>query len=138
MQVLRQSYVYGFLQMQDAIARKAGLSGTDHRYLTVLMQEGEMTAGRLSDLTGLTTGAVTGLVDRLEKKKLVKRQFAKSDRRKVIIEPNIKNINALLAPFKKDFERKLTRISSALSMKEIRTIENYFFESIKIMNEMRS
>jgi DNA-binding MarR family transcriptional regulator len=39
-----------------------------------------MTAGELSNLTGLTTGAVTGLIDRLEKKKLVKRQFAEDDR----------------------------------------------------------
>jgi DNA-binding MarR family transcriptional regulator len=42
-----------------------------------------MTAGELSKMTGLTTGAVTGLIDRLEKKKLIQRQFDKDDRRKV-------------------------------------------------------
>ena len=44
-----------------------------------------MVAGELTTLTGLMTGAVTGLVDRFETKKLVSRQFAQGDRRKVII-----------------------------------------------------
>src|SRR6185436_16887486 len=74
--------------MHEAIARQAGLTGTDHKYLGFILQKGEMTAGELSNATGLTTGAVTGLIDRLEKKKLVKRQFDKNDRRKVIIVPN--------------------------------------------------
>ena len=74
--------------MHEAVGRKAGLSGTDHKYLGFLMQNGQMTAGELSNLTGLTTGAITGLIDRFEKKRLVKRQFAEDDRRKVIIEPN--------------------------------------------------
>src|SRR5258706_16013736 len=84
--------------MHEAIARKAGLSGTDHKYLGLLIEKGEITAGELSRLTGLTTGAVTGLIDRLEKKKLVKRQFDKEDRRKVIIVPNTQNVMKLLEP----------------------------------------
>src|SRR4051794_19089751 len=71
--------------MHEAIAGKAGLSGTDHKYVGILMRDGAMTAGELSKLTGLTTGAVTGLIDRLELKKLVKRQFDKEDRRKILI-----------------------------------------------------
>src|ERR1700742_3676584 len=89
---LNQLHSYTSLQMHETIARKAGLSGTDHKYLGFLIVKGQMTAGELSKLTGLTTGAVTGLIDRFEKKKLVKRQFAREDRRKVIIDPNIKKI----------------------------------------------
>src|SRR5215207_891724 len=89
---LSQLYAFTSIQMHEAVARKAGLSGTDHKYLGFLIEKGQMTAGELSTLTGLTTGAVTGLIDRLEKKKLVKRQFAEDDRRKVIIEPNTNNI----------------------------------------------
>src|ERR1700755_270967 len=89
---LVQHYAYTSIQMHEAIARKAGISGTDHKYLGFLIQNGQMTAGELSTLTGLTTGAVTGLIDRFEKKKLVKRQFAENDRRKVFIEPDSKKI----------------------------------------------
>src|ERR1700712_4297881 len=74
--------------MYEAIAQKAGLTGTDHKYLSILLQNGAMTAGHLSKLTGLTTGAITGLVDRLERKKLVKREFNEDNRRKVIIVPD--------------------------------------------------
>src|SRR5689334_16397083 len=87
---LSQQYAYTSIQMHETIGRKAGFSGTDHKYLGFFLQKGAMTAGELATLTGLTTGAVTGLIDRFEKKKLVKRQFAKDDRRKVIIEPDSK------------------------------------------------
>ena len=132
---LSQQYSYTSIQMHEAIARKAGLSGTDHKYLGFLIQKGQMSAGELSNLTGLTTGAVTGLIDRLEKKKLVKRQFAKDDRRKVIIEPNTKNIMAVLVPLYKEFRTKSEKLIASFSNKEIKIIENYFLKANEIMNE---
>jgi len=130
---LTQQYAYTSIQMHEAIARKAGLSGTDHKYLGFLIEKGQMTAGELSNLTGLTTGAVTGLIDRFEKKKLVKRQFAKDDRRKVFIEPNTENIMALLAPLYKEFRNKSEKLTASFSNKEIKIIETYFLEAIEIM-----
>lgn len=94
-----------------------------------------MTAGELSNVTGLTTGAVTGLIDRFEKKKLVKRRFAEDDRRKVIIEPNTKNIMAIFAPLYKDFRSKSEKLTASFSTKEIKVIEAYFLKAIEIMNE---
>lgn len=132
---LSQSYAYTSIQMHEAVARKAGLSGTDHKYLGFLMQKGQMTAGELSNLTGLTTGAVTGLIDRLEKKKLVKRQFAEDDRRKVIIEPNTENIMKLLVPLYKEFRSKSEELIASFSSKELKVIETYFSKAIEIMNE---
>jgi DNA-binding MarR family transcriptional regulator len=123
--------------MHEAIARKAGLSGTDHKFLGLIIQNGEMTAGELSKLTGLTTGAVTGLIDRLEKKKLVKRQFDKDDRRKVKIAINQQNTMKLLEPLFKDLQEKTIKLISTFSEDEIRTIENYFISAIKIMNETK-
>lgn len=122
--------------MHEAIARKAGLSGTDHKYLGLIIQHGEMTAGEISKITGLTTGAVTGLIDRLEKKKLVKRQFSKSDRRKVIIVPNHQNSIKLLGPLFIELQEKTAQLISTLSDSEIQTIENYFIRAVKIMTEI--
>lgn len=132
---LSQQYAYTSIQMHEAIARKAGLPGTDHKYLGFLLQKGQMTAGELSNLTGLTTGAVTGLIDRFEKKKLVKRQFAENDRRKVIIVPNTKNITALLVPLYKEFRSKSEKLIASFSDKEIKIMEAYFLKAIEIMNE---
>jgi DNA-binding MarR family transcriptional regulator len=99
------------------------------------MEKGQMTAGELSNLTGLTTGAVTGLIDRFEKKKLVKRRFAEDDRRKVIIEPNTKNIMTLFVPLYKEFRSKSEKLTASFSQKEIKVIETYFLKAIEIMNE---
>lgn len=132
---LSQLYAYTSLQMHEAIARKAGLTGTDHKYLGFLIEKGQMTAGELSVLTGLTTGAVTGLIDRFEKKKLVKRQYAEDDRRKVIIEPNTENIMALLTPLYKEYRIKSEKLTATFSDKETKVIETYFLKAIEIMNE---
>ncbi|MGF7229819.1 MAG: MarR family winged helix-turn-helix transcriptional regulator, partial [Arachidicoccus sp.] len=96
--------------MHETIARKAGLSGTDHKYLGLLIQKGEMTAGEFSKITGLTTGAATGLIDRLEKKKLLKRQFVKDDRRKVINVPNTQNAMKLYGPLFADLQEKSIKL----------------------------
>ncbi|HTF29997.1 MAG TPA: MarR family transcriptional regulator [Flavitalea sp.] len=132
---LSQLYAYTSLQMHEAIGRKAGLSGTDHKYLGFLIEKGQMTAGELSNLTGLTTGAVTGLIDRFEKKKLVKRQFAEDDRRKVIIVPNTENIMTLFVPLYKEFRNKSEKLTASFSDKEIKIIETYLSKAIEIMNE---
>src|SRR5262245_11715053 len=116
---LIQLYSYTSIQMHEAVARKAGLTGTDHKYLGFLIQKGQMTAGELSNLTGLTTGAVTGLIDRFEKKKLVKRRFAEADRRKVIIEPNTNKIMALFEPLYKEFRNETDKLTASFSIEEI-------------------
>jgi len=132
---LVQQYAYTSIGMHEAVARKAGFSGTDHRYLGFLIEKGQMTAGELSNLTGLTTGAVTGLIDRFEKKNLVKRRFDKEDRRKVIIEPNIKNMMALFEPLYKEFRARSEKLTASFSEKEVAVIKNYLTQAIEIMNE---
>jgi DNA-binding MarR family transcriptional regulator len=135
---LTQQYAYSSIQMHEAIARKAGVSGTDHKYLGFLLVKGQMTAGELSGLTGLTTGAVTGLIDRFEKQKLVKRQFAEEDRRKVIIKPNTEKIMALFEPLYKEFRKDSEKLTASFSNKDIKVIEAYFLKAIEIMNAATS
>src|SRR6201993_754999 len=68
-----------------AVAERAGISSSDMDCMDFLNLEGRMTAGRLAELTGLTTGAITGVVDRMEKAGLVRRERDAEDRRKVYI-----------------------------------------------------
>lgn len=135
MRKLSQHYAFASIQMHETIGRKAGLTGTDHKYLGFLMQKGQMTAGELATLTGLTTGAVTGLIDRFEKKQLVKREFAKEDRRKVFIVPNTKKIMALLEPLYKEFRVKSQQLIASFSEKELKIIEAYLLQAIEIAEE---
>lgn len=132
---LNQHFQFTSIQMHEAIGRKEGFSGSDHKYLGFFIEKGAMTAGELSNLTGLTTGAVTGLIDRFEEKKLVKRQFDEDDRRKVIIVPDNEKIMALFVPLYKDYRAKTEELIASFSNEEIEIIETYFSKSIEIMNE---
>lgn len=122
--------------MHEAISRKAGLSGTDHKYLGLLIENGPMTAGELSQRTGLTGGAITGLIDRLEKKKLAKREFDKGDRRKVFIVANEANAIKLLTPLFKELQQKTTKLLSSYSDTELEIIKKYMLEATRVMNDV--
>jgi len=71
----------------QTVAIRIGLSESDVEALEVLVDAGAATAGRLAELMGLTTGAVTRLIDRLEQAGYVRRVPDPADRRRVIVEP---------------------------------------------------
>jgi DNA-binding MarR family transcriptional regulator len=122
--------------MHEAIARNAGLTGIDHKYLSIILQNGTLTAGKLSELTGLTTGAVTGLIDRLEKQQLVKREFDKADRRKILIVPNLAKANKLFESSHLDLKEKVENLILTFSKDEIQVIERYLISTIGIMTQI--
>ena len=72
----------------EAVADALGLNRTDFRCLDILDQEGgRVPAGRLAGLMGLTTGATTAMIDRLEEAGFAVRTRDPSDRRRVYVEP---------------------------------------------------
>ncbi len=73
------------LMLQYAIAEKMNLNPSDAECIDFLMEMGPSTAGDLAKVTRLTTGAITSVIDRLEKAGFVKRQNDPNDRRKVVI-----------------------------------------------------
>ncbi len=75
------------IMFHNAVGEHMGLSATEYKAADIIRRFGPMTAGELAGQTGLTTGAVTGLVDRLEKEGYVRREHDKDDRRRVIIKP---------------------------------------------------
>ncbi len=72
--------------LSQIIADKVGLSPSDLECLGFLDDAGPMTAGHLGELTGLTSGAVTRMIDRLERARHVRRRGDPDDRRKVLVE----------------------------------------------------
>ncbi|WP_437315852.1 MarR family transcriptional regulator [Sorangium sp. So ce185] len=70
-----------------AAADRFGLNRTDARCVAYLMTRGPMTIGELGDASGLTPGALTFVVDRLEQAGYVQRARDPDDRRRVKVEP---------------------------------------------------
>jgi DNA-binding MarR family transcriptional regulator len=70
----------------QTVAVRFGLSESDIETLEQLIDMGATTAGKLSEITGLTSGAVTRVIDRLEQAGYVRRVPDPADRRRVIVE----------------------------------------------------
>jgi DNA-binding MarR family transcriptional regulator len=85
--------------ISQAIAERVGMHQTDIETMDLLNTLGPMTAGELSERTGLTSGATTRLIDRLERVGYVRRCADTKDRRCVIIEPMPENMGKLAAFF---------------------------------------
>jgi DNA-binding MarR family transcriptional regulator len=75
------------VMFHQTASMRMGLNPTDGKCLSVLRETGALTAGDLAELIGLTTGAVTGVIDRLEQRGFVRRVADPHDRRRVIVEP---------------------------------------------------
>jgi DNA-binding MarR family transcriptional regulator len=67
------------------VSEKIGLGPSDAQFLTLLEVHGPLSPGRLAELSGLRTGTVTGVLDRLERVGYVRRERSADDRRKVIV-----------------------------------------------------
>ena len=107
--------------LSQLIAEKSGLSPTDLETLGFLEQEGPVTAGRLAELSGLTTGAVTRLIDRLEAAKYVRRRDDPGDRRRVVVELNRARLKEF-APFYDPIREDSVKILERYSEKELELI----------------
>ena len=73
-------------RFDQAVADAVGLNRTDMRCIDVLHRAGALTAGQLADATGLTTGAMTTALDRLERAGYARRTRDEADRRRVLVE----------------------------------------------------
>jgi MarR family transcriptional regulator, organic hydroperoxide resistance regulator len=83
--VIREINASAVLTNQQAAA-ELGIHPTDLQILNLLDLRGPMTPRALADLTGLTTGGVTVVLDRLEKQKLIARRPNPADRRSLLVE----------------------------------------------------
>jgi DNA-binding MarR family transcriptional regulator len=73
------------LVFSEQMASQLGVGTTDLECLNLVATGRDVTAGTLATRTGLTTGAITGAIDRLERAGLVERRTDDTDRRKVIV-----------------------------------------------------
>jgi DNA-binding MarR family transcriptional regulator len=113
MLALRRSSAAGVLHGQT-IARRVGVNSTDLECLDLILMSGPSTAGEIARHTSLTSGAVTGLIDRLERLGLVERTADPADRRKVLVrvrEDRIGPIAQLYAPLEKAMQSLLAGYS---------------------------
>jgi DNA-binding MarR family transcriptional regulator len=92
-----RQFIAGSILYNQQVADRVGLRLTDMQCINVLDLMGPSTPGELARSTGLTTGGVTVMLDRLEKSGYVKREPNPRDRRSVLVRLNpakLKKVNA--------------------------------------------
>jgi DNA-binding MarR family transcriptional regulator len=128
---VRRSSALGVIFGQT-VASRVGISSSDLECLDFLNLDGRVTAGRLAELTGLTTGAITGVVDRLERAGLVRRERDDNDRRKVFIATVPDNI-AKVGKFYEHMQRAMLRDWETYSDAELRLLLRFMTQGYKTM-----
>jgi DNA-binding MarR family transcriptional regulator len=126
-------FIAGAILFNQKVADHVGLHLTDMQCVNLLDLLGPVTPGRLAECTGLTTGGVTVMLDRLEKAGVVKREPNPNDRRSVLVRVNpkkLKRINALYGGINEQIEA----FFSATPEVELRLVA-YFLSR---MNALRS
>jgi DNA-binding MarR family transcriptional regulator len=102
---LARRYSTAAVLFHHAVGEKLGLGPTDTKCLDLLRERSAMTGSELAATTGLTTGAVTGVVSRLEKAGYVHREAHPQDGRKQIVRPveaRFQQVHAVFEPFRDD------------------------------------
>jgi DNA-binding MarR family transcriptional regulator len=130
-----QAYQRATDGFDDEVGRRLGLNPTDLRCLDWL-SEGPMSAGELAEATGLSSAATTTLLDRLERKGIVRRERDTGDRRKVIVEMTQSGrelIGDLYGPLAREGSRGLARFSDA----ELEKVLAFLAEATELVDRHR-
>lgn len=108
-----------------AVAQRVGLGSSDSQFMTLLQVHGSLMPSQLAGLTHLTTGTVTGVLDRLERVGLIHRTRDDSDRRKVTITPRDDTVAELLLPHYQGQGERLDAVLRARSAEELAVIADF-------------
>lgn len=107
----------------QAAADAAGMHPTDWAALSVLNLAGRLTSGELAERTGLTSGATTRLIDRLERAGHVRRTADPGDRRRVLVEPVPKlDVDTIVSPGR----QRLGEVFQRYRPEELAVLFDYF------------
>lgn len=119
---------------QQQVASSLGLYNNDFISIDILHEKGPITAGELSKLTGLTTGSVTALIDRLEKSGYVRRENDPKDRRKVIIVPLYEDKEEVSNTYLK-LHASMIDLASSYSEEELELITQFLSKASAVLEE---
>lgn len=118
-------FIAGSILFNSKVAERNGLHLTDMQSINMLDMLGPMTAGRLAECTGLTTGGVTVMLDRLEKAGFVKREPNPNDRRSVLVSVNPRKLKKVHEQYGA-INQQLDAFLSEMPEEDVRTVIRFF------------
>jgi DNA-binding MarR family transcriptional regulator len=122
--------------LHQAIAQSVGLGATDTKCIDLILCSpgGLVTAGWLSERTGLTTGAITHILDRLEKRQFIERVRDPQDRRKVLVRVRAESVEPL-APRYEAIAKAYMSLVEQYSDRELQLICDYMERASEVSEQ---
>jgi DNA-binding MarR family transcriptional regulator len=123
------------IMLHQAVADRLGLHPTDHKCADLLCMNGPMTAGELAERTGLTTGAITGVIDRLEAAGYVRREADPADRRRVVVRvipKRLRRVGRLFEPL----AAAMVELCARYTDRELATILDFMTQSREVTHRV--
>jgi DNA-binding MarR family transcriptional regulator len=117
-----------------AVAERLGLGPSDHKCLDLLLQYGELTGSRLAAMTGLTTGAVTGVVNRLESANFLRRRPDPTDGRRQLLEPVPERVGEVAAVFEENGPA-LDRLTAGMTPDQVDAVLTFLVRATDELQE---
>jgi len=131
---LHRELATAVVTFHEAVAGHLGVTAADQRVLGVLGQMGTATPGQLAETTGLTTGAITGIVDRLERAGFARRAPNPKDRRSILVHGcNAEKLGKVVGPIFGSLTGEMERLRSRYPAEQLDTIHAYLGEVIEIL-----
>ena len=131
-----RDYGVNLTQFRNAMSEWAGLNVTDMECLRLLFQKGIATPSELARHTGLTSGAATAMLDRLEKAGLIERRPNPDDRRGTLIVPE-KSSAEKAASWFESARKAQDELISSYSESELEIIADAFERFAKLWDDER-
>lgn len=123
-----------FVGFHEAVAAHLGMSSAEWKCLGLLEQHGAMPASRLAALSSFTTGAITGIVDRLAKSDRVRREAHPTDRRSVIVKPvNLRELREQIEPIFQPLARKMANLAGKYTPEELEAIAGFMTDITEVL-----
>ncbi|TCC32285.1 MarR family winged helix-turn-helix transcriptional regulator [Kribbella sindirgiensis] len=113
-----------------SVSARVGLGASDSQFMTLLQTYGPLTPRQLAEHTGLTSGTVTGVIDRLESHGFVTRRPDPRDRRKVVVTPSMEAIQDKLVPLYAEQGERMHAVLATRSVEELKTISEFLADSV--------
>ena len=131
-----RDYGVNLTLFRNAMSEWAGLNVTDMECLRLLFQKGIATPSELSRYTGLTSGATTAMLDRLEKAGLIERRPNPNDRRGTLIAP-AQSSSEKAASWFESARKAQDELISSYSERELEIIADAFERFAKLWDKER-
>ena len=131
-----RDYGIHLTQFRNAMSEWAGVNVTDMECLRLLFLKGIATPSELARHTGLTSGATTAMLDRLEKAGLIERRPNPEDRRGTLITP-VKSSSEKVASWFESARRAQDELISSYSESELEIIADVFERFTKLWDDER-